>query len=551
MTSNISNDQIIEILISIHRDTHDNGMTVGEYADAVISGTHPILEHDDFVYQFGARQEDLSKVITWATKNSLTVNESDICKSLVRISGSVGNFNSLFNITLHTVTDNNRTYMSHSGTITIPNEIIGVVEQVLGFDQTHELKSHALHPDTHYTGDPTPNPVPGNGPFPIKNTLDPIINTKAYNIPSGSGYGQTIGILCLLPTSGGWNQTDINLTFNRVGGFSKIPTPINYPVNGIGISSFSQVETVMDIWCSGGVVPWAQQVIYAVPTADTSGLLAVFNAILADNVNNPSIISVSLGFSGESVGDFLATTFQALVAKGILIFNSSGDDGAESYVADYPGTSNYVVCCGGTSIWVNGDGSLNTQTSWSGSGGGISTIISRPSWQTTPPIYSTTYSTGGVSGSPTLVTNRGTPDISAPGDPYTGYEFYVNSALNANAGTSAAAPLLAGIIARLQQLIGRRIGLGELMTLLYNNIGTATFDVGAGSNNWNWNGGNVATDAYQATPGWDACTGTGTPNGAGIYKLLHKGATYPKQNYGFRPTNGASYPRISQGARKH
>jgi len=532
------NEKII-ISVYLRRDKHENGMTLKEYTDGVIAGTQPVLDHDQYVYQFGALEDEIELVEQWARSNLLLVVESDKGMAVVKIEGSVKQFNTFFKIQLLTVTDGPRTYLTHEDTITVPLEIDAVVELVLGFDESLTVQPRIRN---FSVSDADPSPAPNT--YPSKYPVTPLQVATAYRVPAGDGAGQTIAIIEF--QGSGWNQSDVNRTFTQVG--LTPPTVTNYSVDGATFTTVSDAETMMDIYCAGAVAPKAKIVVYYAPNT-SQGFYDMVNAIANDNVNNPSVLTVSWGYGGD-ISDYLAVPFQSCIAKGILTFFSSGDDGGNNWQAEYPASSQYVIASGGTSIFLNNDNTLNTETVWSGSGGGISTYSSRPTWQASPTLYYTTYNKSGQTGSPTVVTRRGVPDISAPADPYTGYTFYVNGSLNQNGGTSAAAPFLAGVFARLNQLLGRRIQFGELMTLLYGNSNTVT-DITTGYNNYSWHGlGSV--NGYAATTGWDAATGLGSPRADIIYNLLSStriGATFPKQNYGTRPATGAVYPRLKSTVR--
>jgi kumamolisin len=523
-----------EIMISVYlrRDKHENGMTLQEYADAIIAGTQPVLDQDAFVYQFGSVEDEINLVEDWATTNELTIVESGAGIATVKVQGTAEQFNNLFKIQLETVVDETRTYITHKGDITIPSEINSVVEMILGLNNSIQPVSRIARPLV----DPTPSP----NVYPTKVTVNPVQVATAYQLPAGNGYGQTIAIIEF--QGSGWNQTDVNNTFGQISGLS-VPSITNYLVNGATASTTSDAETIMDIWCAGGVAPKAKQVVYFAPLTN-QGFYDNVNAVANDSINNPSVLSVSWGYTSEVIGDFLATPLAACVVKGILVFFSSGDDGGNNWVAEYPSTSSYAISAGGTSIYLNNDNTLNAEVTWTGSGGGHSTIVSLPSWQASPTLYYTTYSSTGIVGSPTQLTTRGVPDISAPADPYTGYQFYVNGILNQNGGTSASAPFLAGMFTRLNALLGRRIQFGELMNLLYGTSGVTT-DITSGQNNYKWHAPTGTVSGYKATTGWDAATGLGSPIGTAIYKLLNTGTVFPATNVGFRPTAGQAYPRLN------
>jgi subtilase family serine protease len=195
-----------------------------------------------------------------------------------------------------------------------------------------------------------------------------------------------------------------------------------------------------------------------------------------------------------------------------------------------------MISAGGTSVTLNGSNQITSEVAWSGSGGGISGSITRPSWQTG---LTSTTKTVSSTGTPTALPRRAIPDISAPADPNTGFQFYYGGtsstigSLNQVGGTSASAPLLAGIWARLNQQLGQRMPFN--MTTWYSNASLFN-DITSGDNR------NNLTTGYTTTAGWDPVTGLGSPKVDQIYKYFHTGGTYPRQNYGFR-NFGPTYPR--------
>lgn len=507
-------DNLTVITLVVKRQTHDNGMTLEQYADAVIAGTHPILNHFDFVDQFSATDQDLTSVINWATNNSLKIIESDSAKSIVVVQASIQQINSLFNIACQTVTTDTRTYQTYTGTITIPSDILNVVERVIGLDESVEIKNH-IKPLPELTSNQVAQPV-----------TPPQVRT-AYRAPPGDGTGITIGILEL---DGGWTQSDINLTFNRIG--LRPPAPVNVGLYGGSNNGSSDAETMMDIYCASGCANKSTIVTYF-STNTTAGFYNGILGVALDSVNNPSVLSISWGYSSDisdsdpSYG--LGGALQACITKGILVFFASGDDGGNGWTPCYPGTSNYAISCGGTSLYLNPDYSISSQSTWSGSGGGVSAYQSLPSWQSQQKLYYTTITANGAVGNPTILPSRGAPDISAPADPYTGYQFYTQGALQTNGGTSAAAPFLAGLFAIIIQNLGSRINFNTLMTLLYApTSNNAFYDIVTGQNNQDWHQlGIPYVNGYKATIGWDAATGLGSPYGYIVLSLLQGQAPIP------------------------
>jgi kumamolisin len=525
MTTSVLKNLSDEIIIGVylHRDLHDNGMTLKDYANAVIEGTQPILDHNDYVYQFGSTEDNTIAVSDFFQDRGFEIVEASRVKGLIRISGTVENFNKTFNITLLDVTDDSgRTYMMHDDAITVPADIASMVEQVLGFDQSFIAKKHAV------VCQDISNPLAG--------AVTPVQMATAYNMPSGDGYGGCIGIFELTYSAyvTGYNQTDVNNSFSRIG--LSAPTIVQINVDGATASTTSDLESMLDIYCAGAIAPRAKIAYYTGPNTGTASINDIFLTVAADTTNNPTVLDVSWGIGDGSQYD---TALQSCVVKGITVFVSSGDNGAVNLSVAASCTSPYMVSAGGTTINLNGSNQITSEVAWSGSGGGISASVPLPSWQIG--LTATTITATGT-GAPTAIGFRGIPDISAPADPNTGYQYFVNGVLQTVGGTSAAAPLLAGMWARLNAQLGFRIPFN--MAFWYNNATLLFNDIVSGNNRDGYITG------YTTTTGWDAVTGLGSPKANQIYKYFHIGSTFPKQNYGFRPAvSGPAYPRRTTGAR--
>jgi len=522
-TSTLKNlDDTILISVYLKRDLHENGMTLQQYADGVIAGTHAVLDHDEYIYQFGSTEDATIEVNDFFYHNNFTIVEASRGRGVVQITGTVENFNKTFGITLLDVTDDTgRIYMMYEGAITIPSEIASLVEPIQGFDQSFIAVKNAVICDA--------------------NTVDPLVSVSpvqmatAYGMPPGTGYGGCIGIF-ELTYSGfvtGYNQTDVTNSFSRIG--LTAPKIVNINVNGATVSSTSDSESMLDIYCAGAISPRSRIAYYTAPNSGTQNIIDNILAAANDTTNNPSVLDISWGIGDGTQYD---TAFQSCVVKGITVFVSSGDSGANNLNITASCCSAYMVSTGGTSVFLNGSNQITSEVAWSGSGGGISASVSLPSWQTG---LTTTTKTASSTGTPTALPRRGVPDISAPADPNTGFAYFINGVLSQVGGTSASAPLLAGMWARLNAQLGYRIPFN--MTTWYSNRALLFNDIISGDNR------NGLTTGYTTTAGWDAVTGLGTPKADQIYKYFHTGSTFPKQNYGFRPTTGFAYPRKTTGVR--
>jgi len=209
--------------------------------------------------------------------------------------------------------------------------------------------------------------------------------------------------------------------------------------------------------------------------------------------------------------------FQAAAALGITVCVAAGDggssDGATGNNVDFPASDPYVLACGGTSLQASGN-SITSETVWNdgaqggATGGGISTFFPLPPYQEG---LSAALTAGGSE----QLAKRGVPDVAGDADEDTGYDVRVDGSNTVIGGTSAVAPLWAGLIARINSTNGNPAG--YVNPILYPN--QADFnDITQGNNG-----------TFAAATGWDACTGMGSPNGTKIAAALTGAAAKHKK----------------------
>lgn len=208
--------------------------------------------------------------------------------------------------------------------------------------------------------------------------------------------------------------------------------------------------------------------------------------------------------------DGFNSAFQSAAALGVTVCVASGDNGSSdgatdgSDHVDFPASSPYVLACGGTTLQAAGS-SITSETVWNdgpqgGAGGaGVSSVFPLPTWQAG---LKATKTSGGSS----PLTMRGVPDVCGDADPQTGYDVRIDGTNTAIGGTSAVAPLWAGLVALVNEAKGSNVGF--VNPTLYANP-DAFHDVTTGNNG-----------DFSAGPGWDACTGLGSPNGLEVASLF-------------------------------
>jgi kumamolisin len=210
--------------------------------------------------------------------------------------------------------------------------------------------------------------------------------------------------------------------------------------------------------------------------------------------------------------------FQAAATMGITILVAAGDGGSSDGITgrlahvDFPASSPHVLACGGTRL-DSAQEKITAETVWNdgpqggAGGGGISDFFALPNWQAQAHVPPSVNPGGRV--------GRGVPDLSGDADPNTGYQVRVDGVDAVIGGTSAVAPLLAGLIALLNEKLGTSVG--YLNPLLYTTLVKAGdfHDVTKGNNDMD---GTVG--AYNSSQGWDAASGLGTPNGNAMLAAL-------------------------------
>ena len=449
----------------------------------------------EFSVLHGADPADIAAIEAFAHENGLTVVESSAARRSVVLKGTAANMQTAFGTTLAHYTIAAGEYRGRTGPLTIPANLHDIVTAVLGLDNRPIAKPHSRRAQAAR----------------VSGAFTPAQVAQAYSFPAGAtGAGETIGIIEL---GGGYNTGDLNTYFGP-----KAPTITSILVDGganqPGLDPGSDGEVMLDIEVAGSVAPGARIVVYFAPNTDQGFHDAITTAV-QDTVNHPSVISISWGGPEDSWTTQAATAMLEACTDaagvGVTITAAAGDNGATDGVSDgklhvdLPASLPPVLGCGGTMLTLSGS-QIKTEVVWNetangegATGGGISNIDTLPSYQAkagVPPQKETQF------------VGRGVPDVAGNADPVTGYKVRVDGQNTVIGGTSAVAPLWAGLVALLNQQIGKPVGF--LQPALYQLIGTSAFHQILKGNN----------GAYDAGPNWNACTGLGTPNGAAILKAL-------------------------------
>ena len=460
-------------------------------------GTH--LSREQFAARHGADSAVIEKLKQFAKEYHLTVGEVSAERRTVHLEGTAANMIRAFEVKLDQYEDQGHRYRARTGVIKLPADLADSVEAVLGLDSRSQARTHFRR---RAEGSPSASATAAT-------SYSPRQVAQLYQFPlTEDGTGETVGILEL---GGGYKPADLKNYFASLG--ITEPTVVSVSVdkgkNAPTNANSADGEVLLDIEVVGAVAPGAKIAVYFAPNT-SQGFQDALTTAIHDTTNKPSVITMSWG-SAESTWTAQAMTAfdsaaQDAAALGVTILAASGDNGSSDGVTgganhvDFPASSPHILGCGGTSLQsakgvITGETVWNDGASGGSSGGGYSNQFPLPTWQ----------SSAGIK--PPKGGGRGVPDVSGDADPETGYNVLVDGKSLVIGGTSAVAPLWSGLIALLNQKLGKPLGF--LQPVLYALPETDFRDITTGSNG-----------AFSAGPGWDACTGLGSPSGAKLLTAL-------------------------------
>ena len=495
VTQAVPGNEIIHVTVVLRRRSEAKPTQAGPKPG------HRFASRAEYAATHGADADDIKAVEQFAHEHGLTVVELHPAGRRIILSGTASALQAAFGVELnhYAMAQGGLQYRSHPGAIQLPEAIHPAVIAVLGLDNRPIAKPH-MRLQKRKPAKPT--------------SFDTPQLAKLYNYPTTvTGAGQTIAIIEL---GGGYSAADLNTYFSSL----KIKTPsvtavsVDNAQNSPG--SDADGEVMLDIEVAGAVAPGAQIAVYFAPNTDRGFADAITQAV-QDTARNPSVVSISWGGPEDSWSqqalNAMTAALEDAASLGVTVTVAAGDDGSSDGETDgkahvdFPAASPYSLACGGTKTQVV-SGKLQEQV-WNelahkegATGGGVSNIFPIPTYQASvnvPPQINTGFA------------GRGVPDVAGDADPVTGYNVIVDGQKQVIGGTSAVAPLWAGLIALLNQKLGSNVG--YLNNKLYAIKPPVLNDITTGSNG-----------DYSAATGWDPCTGLGTPNGSALLSALQQAA---------------------------
>jgi kumamolisin len=478
-----------------------------------------VLSHAELAAGYGADPADVDLVSRELTSRGLEVTAVHPTTRRVKVAGSLGDLSSAFGTTLRQVSSPDPsghrrvTHRYREGPLYVPAALAGVVTAVLGLDTRPQAQPHFRTPRDAAAAQGTsyyPNQV-----------------AQIYDFPANTtGAGQTVAVIEL---GGGFTTSDLDAYF---GGLNiAVPSISAVSVDGAqnnpGDTSGASVEVNLDIDVIGAAAPGAAQIVYFAPNNGDQGFVDAISAAVGAT---PPPIAISISW-GQSEDSWTAQGLSAMnaamsdaAAMGITVCAAAGDNGSSDGVndgqvhVDFPASSPYALGCGGTKLVADATtGTVSSEVVWNelaanegATGGGVSDQFTQPTWQANAGVgpRAASQPAAGSSGAG----GRGVPDVTGNADPVTGYQIYQGGKAQVVGGTSAVAPLWSALVARLAQATGKRFGL--IQPLLYAGVSPGVDvpgfrDITSGNNG-----------AYAAGPGWDSCSGLGSPDGTALLTRL-------------------------------
>ena len=523
---------------------------------------HRWLNPKEYGEQFGLGDDGIKAITEWLLSQGFTHAAVNASRTAISFNGSLARVEQVFKTEFHRYGTGNQIVLANAVDLRVPANLSRFVD---GISHTSQFRPTPQAGSVRMVTAPKWTSAGSGGHFLTPADLARIYDFTPLSAAGSTGQGQQIAVVGQSAIDAG----DIARFRASAGLNARQPQLVLVPDTGSAVRKpGDEIESDIDLEYAGAAVPDADLIF--VYTGTDPGH-TVFDALsYAVDRNLAPVISVSYGQCEETLSRneiaALEKTLMQASAQGQTVVASSGDLGATACEAEgqqnqgpaahglavqYPASSAYVTSVGGTmfsdadagTFWtaLNGTDGVSARSyiaeqAWSedrgtgqvllfASGGGASSLFSKPSWQA-------------AAGVPTDGA-RDVPDIAlAAGARHDGYVFcssdsslFVHGScsrgfldasglnLTVAGGTSFSAPVVAGIAALLNQMSGTG-RLGNLNPLLYPlaAVKPSVFhDIVAGSNRQSCTAGSDncdsdGTEGYDAGQGYDPVTGLGTPD---------------------------------------
>jgi hypothetical protein len=457
-----------------------------------------------FAESYGPTEQDYQSTIAYAQANGLVLTHTHPNRLLLDVEGAVADVERTFQVTMRVYPHPTeaRTFFAPDTEPTL--NTTAPILHISGLDNyTLPHPQHLREIPTGQTAGGTPRV--GSGPSSSFMGND----FRAAYIPGTSltRAGQAVGLFEL----DGYYSSDIASYETQAG----LP---NVALQNVLIDGFNGVpssrrpgsgneEVALDIEMTISMAPGLDRVLVyeSSPAATAATIDDLLNRMATDNLARQ--LSCSWGFDIDVLSQ---QTFLQYAAQGQSFFLASGDSGAFAGPVFQPSDNPYITVVGGTELTTGSSGAWVSETTWNGSSGGISTIYPIPSWQQG---ISMSRSQGSI-------TMRNLPDVAM-----VAHNVWVMAdrgrTFSAD-GTSISSPLWAAFTALVNQqaVSSGKLPVGFINPAIYAigkgaGYATAFHDITTGNNT---NSGSPTL--FSAVPGYDLCTGWGSPYGTNLIDAL-------------------------------
>ncbi len=472
---------------------------------------HQYLTPAQFAEKFGPAKSDYQTLIKFAEKNGLKITGTHANRVVLDVAGSVADIEKTFQVKMQVYNHpkERRTFYSPDTEPSVDASMEVSILSISGLNNYSLPKPASLH-ITPARQPPVSPTLAGSGPGGTFRGLD----FRAAYVPNSplNGTGQSVALL----EFDGYYSNDI-AAYEQTCSLPYV-TLTNVPVRGgVKKPGSANDEVSLDIELAIAMAPnLSRVVVYEEP-------VSIFNwpDILSQIADDDLAAQISCSwFNPYSPGPDPASEqlFQQMASQGQSFFSASGDADAFDGQIPFPDDSPNVTIVGGTMLTTGAPlGPRLEETVWNqgggiGTGGGVSTYYPIPSWQQ----GINTFLTNGGS-----TVARNIPDVAL-----TAENIWIrtgNGSTETIGGTSCAAPLWAGFMALVnQQALAAGKPLAGFINPAIYEIGNDSFfnfqpfnDITMGNNTWT-----SSPNAFFAIPGYDLCTGFGTPNGTNLINAL-------------------------------
>ena len=491
------------------RNAPELGRLLRDLYDPASSRFRQFLTPEQFAAMFGPSEEDYRALITFAKDSGLTVTATHPNRVVLSVTGAAADIERALHLTLRVYNHPTEARTFHAPDVEPSVDLAVRVLHISGLDSYSLPRPMLRARPAGRTPLATPNAGSGPGGAFIGGDF------RAAYVPGTSltGAGQSIGLLQF----DGYYASDI-AAYESQAGLPNV-TLVNVPVDGgVPTPGSGSSEVSLDIEMAISMAPGISKVfVYMAP--NPSPWVDLLNSM----VTNTQVRQFSCSWGGGSPDSLAEQIFQQMAAQGQSFFNASGDSCAFTSAIEFPSESTNITQVGGTTLTTSGaGGSWVSEIVWNwgiefggsydgvGSSGGISTYYPIPDYQQGVDM---TASQGSTS-------MRNVPDVALTADNV--YVVYGNGTTGNFGGTSCAAPLWAGFMALVNQqaALEGRSPIGFINPAVYDIGKGATYsncfhDTTSGNNTWK-----QSPSRFYAVPGYDLCTGWGTPTGTNLINAL-------------------------------